>query len=50
MWKNMEKAVRWGRNSPHGLLLDVVDGEIQRDQYGNALGGIRVPAMDVPIA
>ena len=25
-------------------------GHIQRDQYGNALGGIRDPVVDVPIA
>lgn len=30
--------------------LRVVDGAIARDQYGNALGGVRTPAVDVPVA
>ncbi|MDJ0851037.1 MAG: alpha/beta hydrolase domain-containing protein [Myxococcota bacterium] len=39
------------RRPPPGLLLDVdADGVIQRDEFSNALGGVRLPAMDVPIA
>ncbi len=50
MWKNMERQSRFGRHPPHGDLIDVVDGAIQRDEFDNALGGIRLSMMDVPIA
>ncbi|MGH9033092.1 MAG: alpha/beta hydrolase domain-containing protein [Acidimicrobiia bacterium] len=30
--------------------LEVIDGAIARDEHGNALGGIRTPHVDVPIA
>jgi hypothetical protein len=50
MWRNMEWQVRYGIDPPHGDLIEVAGGEIVRDQYGNALGGIRLPYLDVPIA
>ncbi|MHC4608147.1 MAG: alpha/beta hydrolase domain-containing protein [Planctomycetota bacterium] len=50
MWRNMDLQVRYGVQPPQGDLIDVVDGEIQRDEYGNALGGIRLPMIEVPIA
>jgi len=50
MWRNMEWQVRFGIRPPHGDAIEVADGEIVRDGYGNALGGIRLPYMDVPIA
>ncbi len=38
-----------GRAPPAGLLIDVdAAGVIQRDEFGNALGGVRLPEMDVP--
>ena len=36
--------------SPRGDLLTVVDGDIVRDEFGNALGGIRLPQLDVPVS
>jgi hypothetical protein len=40
-----------GVEPPPAPLLEVVDGKkIARDTRGNALGGIRTPAIDVPIA
>ncbi len=52
MWENMELQVRFGVDPPHGDLIetDPVTGEIARDEFGNALGGIRLPDLDVPIA
>jgi hypothetical protein len=50
MWRNMEWQARRRIRPPHGDLIEVVDGEIARDEYGNALGGIRLPYLDVPIA
>jgi len=50
MWRNMEWQSRFGIRPPNGDLIEVVDGEIARDEYGNALGGIRLSYMDVPIA
>lgn len=52
MWENMEDQVRFGYESPRGDLIetDPNTGAVARDQFGNALGGIRLPDMDVPIA
>lgn len=50
MWDNMEQHVRAGTPPPSGALIEEVGGEIARDQYENALGGIRLPQMDHPIA
>jgi hypothetical protein len=33
-----------------GAPLTIVDGKIARDEHGNALGGIRTPQLDVPVA
>jgi hypothetical protein len=30
--------------------MDVEAGAIVRDEHGNALGGVRTPAVDVPVA
>ena len=49
MWDNMERQVRSGEEPPHGELIDVADGAVARDEFGNALGGIRLPRLDVPI-
>jgi hypothetical protein len=37
-----------GTLPPHSPALDVVNGKIRRDANGNALGGIRTPAVDAP--
>jgi hypothetical protein len=45
---------RWAAGGPAPASTPVIttaaDGTIQRDADGNALGGIRTPAMDVPVA
>jgi hypothetical protein len=48
MWDNLDRQVRLGDVPPAGRVLDDVAGVIQRDQHGNALGGVRLPEMDVP--
>jgi hypothetical protein len=52
MWDNMEKQVRKGRVPPAGVQMDVDSntGDVLRDAYGNGLGGVRLPVMDVPTA
>jgi hypothetical protein len=52
MWENMEGVVRSGDESPHGdlIALDPNTGGVARDEFGNALGGIRLPELNVPIA
>jgi hypothetical protein len=53
---NLDRWSRGGGPPPHGepLRLEQVSGaaapEVQRDRFGNALGGVRTPALDVPIA
>jgi hypothetical protein len=49
----LNKWVVRGTLPPQAPRLDVVDGTpptINLDAFGNALGGIRTPAVDVPIA
>jgi hypothetical protein len=46
----LDAWVAEGAKPSAGDALEVVDDEIVRDEYGNALGGIRTPAVDVPIA
>ena len=50
MWKNLERQVRFRIPPPHGRLMSVVDGAVARDVYGNAIGGIRLPELDLPVA
>jgi hypothetical protein len=50
LWENLEDQVKKGREPPAGLQMDVVNGQVQRDQFGNGLGGVRLSSMDVPIA
>jgi hypothetical protein len=42
--------VKDGIPPPTAPLLEVSGLTIQRDQYGNAIGGVRTPYVDVPIA
>jgi hypothetical protein len=50
LWENMEEQVRKGRVPPAGVQMDVVNGVVQRDAFGNGLGGVRLPAMQAPTA
>jgi hypothetical protein len=51
LWERMREQVERGLAPPDGVLMDVIPpSSIQRDALGNALGGVRVPAMEVPTA
>ena len=50
MWENLEDQVRKGRTPPPGVQMEVDGGIVQRDVHGNGLGGIRLPAMEAPLA
>jgi hypothetical protein len=50
MWENLERQVVDGVAPPHGDLIERENDEIVRDELGNALGGVRLPELDVPIA
>jgi hypothetical protein len=51
MWENMQETVRRGTAAPHGDLIETnAANEMARDEFGNALGGIRLPVLDVPTA
>lgn len=51
LWQRMREQVTRGKAPPPGVLLDIdPPSMIQRDAFGNALGGVRVPAMAVPTA
>lgn len=52
----LAQLTRWilgGVPATHAARIEIVEGQsptIARDQYGNAIGGIRTPALQVPIA
>ncbi len=51
MWANLDGHVARGQRLPHAEPIRTDEkGEIVRDIHGNALGGIRLPALEVPIA
>jgi hypothetical protein len=50
LWENLEQQVQRGIAPPPGVLMDVEMGVVQRDGFGNGLGGVRLPSMDVPTA
>jgi hypothetical protein len=50
MWKNMEWEARFGIPAPHARTLRLQGGAVARDAFGNALGGLRLPELDLPIA
>ena len=39
-----------GTAPPHQKPLEIANGAILRDAHGNALGGVRAPPLDVPVA
>ena len=51
MWKNLERRVQDGVPMPTGDPLELnLFLQIVRDADGNAQGGVRLPAMNAPIA
>ncbi len=51
MWSKLDLHVTFGRPIPHGEPMEIdAFGDLVRDPHGNAKGGIRLPAVDVPIA
>jgi hypothetical protein len=50
LWENLEQQVRRGVEPPPGVQMDVVNGVVQRDEFGNGLGGVRLPSLEAPIA
>jgi hypothetical protein len=51
MWENMELQVRFSTEPPTGDLMEVdPNNELALDPFGNVLGGIRLPQLDLPIA
>ncbi len=45
---HLSQWINGGTPPPSAPPITVVGGVIQRDQYNNALGGIRLPELDVP--
>ncbi|MBC8511897.1 MAG: hypothetical protein H8D32_02825 [Dehalococcoidia bacterium] len=46
---NLEQWVRTGTLPPKADRIQLENGKIVRDEYGNAKGGIRSPYVDVPV-
>ncbi len=50
MWENMRIQVDEGIKPPKAPRIKIKKGVIQRDEFQNAKGGVRLPEMDVPTA
>ena len=50
MWSNLERQVRAHVPPPQGKPISLVDGVIERDAFGNAKGGLRLPELELPVA
>jgi hypothetical protein len=50
LWENLEQQVQTGAAPPSGVQMDVVAGVVQRDAFGNGLGGVRLPSLEAPVA
>ena len=50
MWHNMQRYSRYRIPLPHARPLEASGLDLERDEYGNSKGGIRLPAMQVPTA
>jgi hypothetical protein len=51
LWENLEDQVQRGHDPPDGIVMEVDgSGAIVRDEFGNGLGGVRLPSVEVPIA
>jgi len=48
MWENLRIQVTQGILPPYAPRVEIVGGAIQRDAFGNAKGGVRLPELDVP--
>jgi hypothetical protein len=46
---HLERWARGGTAPPQAAPLEVVDDGYARDEFGNALGGVRTPAVDAPV-
>ncbi|HEY1239574.1 MAG TPA: alpha/beta hydrolase domain-containing protein [Bryobacteraceae bacterium] len=47
---NLDAWVRNGTAPPHAERITLKDGKVALDEYGNGLGGVRSPYVDVPTA
>ena len=45
---NLDKWVRYGTPPPHGSPIVVQQGAPVKDEFGNVVGGLRSPYLDVP--
>ncbi len=51
LWEGLEDQVNSGTPLPDGRVMDLVGpAEVARDAFGNGLGGVRPPSVDVPVA
>ena len=48
--KHVDEWIQGTGEPPSAPRFERDDGELQRDEFGNILGGLRLPPIDVPIA
>ena len=50
IFRNMSDWVERGIAPPRAAIFETENGKVKLDQYGNALGGVRLPEITVPLA
>ena len=50
LWQRMAEQVDDGDVPPPGVLMDDTGGVLNLDANGNAIGGVRLPSMEAPVA
>jgi alpha/beta hydrolase family protein len=46
----LNRWIRTGGPAPHAARIEISGGSYVTDRFGNALGGVRTPAVDAPVA
>ena len=49
LWERMQEQVLDGSPPPEGILMEVDGFQVQRDELGNGVGGVRLPSVEVPL-
>jgi hypothetical protein len=50
LWERMQEQSTKGTSPPAGVLMETFNGNVELDEFGNGLGGVRLPSINVPTA
>jgi len=50
LWERMREQASRGWSPPSGIVMNDVEGVLERDEHGNVTGGVRLPSLDASLA